>query len=238
MNPDDRRTKREREDEALLLVDRVLQGQKQAFDQLVRLHERYVYRTCAAITGSPEDAEEATQDTFIKAYRNLSSFRGDSRFTTWLTRIAINESLQRLRRRRYMDSLDAPSDGEDGPAPRQIEDWHPNPEQLYAADELKRLVEDAILALPPPYRVVFILRDVCQQSIVETATALDLTIAAVKSRLLRARMMVRERLAEKLHITPTLRKRFLRSGAKMAMMAQSLAGRLVRSLSPAGRKER
>lgn len=225
-------------DETLPLVERVLAGEKQAFDQIVRLHEGYVYRTCVAITGNPEDAEEATQDAFVKAYRGLGNFRQESRFTTWLTRIAVNESLQRLRRRRYPESLDAPTEGGEDFMPRQIEDWHPDPEQLYAGEELKRMVEEAVLALPPAYRVVFILRDVCEQSIVETAEALDLTIAATKSRLLRARLMVRERLAEKLQVTPTLRKRFLRAGSLMATIMHSLAGRLTRSLAPGAGKER
>ena len=226
------------QDEVLPLIDRVLGGEKRAFDEIVRLHEGYIYRTCVAITGNAEDAEESTQDTFLKAFRNLANFRRESRFTTWLTRIAVNESLQRLRRRRYTESLDTPAEGDEGPVPRQLEDWHPNPEQLYAAEELKQLVENAVLSLPQAYRVVFFLRDVLEQSNVEAAAALDLTIAAVKSRLLRARLMVREHLAEKLHTTPTLRKRFLRAGTMMATMVQSLAGRLMSSLASGARRER
>jgi RNA polymerase sigma-70 factor (ECF subfamily) len=214
-------------DEVLPLVERVRAGERQAFDQIVRLHERYVYRTCVAITGNAEDAEDAMQDTFIKAYRNLEGFRGESRFSTWLTRIAINEALQRVRRRRPTESLDAPLEQEDGAAPRQVEDWHPNPEQLYAGQQLRQLVEEAVLALPPVYRVVFLLRDVCEQSNTETAEALDLSVAAVKSRLLRARLMVRESLAEKLQLEPSLKRKFQRAGAMLAMMAQSLAAKLL-----------
>lgn len=225
------------DDETLPLVERVLGGEKQAFDEIVRLHERNIYRTCIAITGNDADAEEATQDTFIKAYCRLASFRREARFNTWLTRIAINESLHRLRGRGRMDSLDAAVESEEGPSPRQIEDWHPNPEQLYRAEELKALVEDAVLALAPRYRVVFILRDVCDFNVVETAAALDLTIAAVKSRLLRARLMVREQLAETLQTAPTLRKKFTRAGSMMTMMMHSMAARLMRSLRPGARGE-
>jgi RNA polymerase sigma-70 factor (ECF subfamily) len=213
-------------DEVLPLVERVLAGERAAFDEIVRLHEGYVYRTCVAITGNAEDAEEATQDAFIKAYRNLGNFRQESRFSTWLTRIAVNEALQRLRRRRHTESLDEPLENEKGVTPRQVEDWHPNPEQLYAGEQLREIVEQAVLALPPAYRIVFILRDVCEQSIADTAEALDLTPAAVKSRLLRARLMVRESLAQRLQLQPNLKRKFLRAGAALGTLVQSMAGRL------------
>lgn len=225
-------------DAVLPLIDRVLGGEKQAFDEIVRQHEGYVYRTCIAITGNAEDAEEATQDAFIKAYRNLGRFRRDARFTTWLTRIAVNESLQCLRRRRGpVESLDAPVEGERGPVPRQLEDWHPNPEQLFAGAELKKLAEDAVLALPPAYRVVFLLRDVCEMNIEETARALELTTPAVKSRLLRARLMVRETLAGKLQLSPDLKTRFRRAGVEVGMLLQSLGERLRELTRPRGAKE-
>ncbi len=182
-------------DEDLPIVDRVLAGEKQAFEELVRRHERRVYRTTFAVTRNPEDAEDAMQDTFLKAYQHLAEFQRASRFSTWLTRIAVNEGLQRLRRRRNPESLDELILSEEETMPRQVEDWHDNPEQAYAKEEIRNLVEQAVAALPAAYRIVFLLRDVEGLSTEEAAEVLDLTISAVKSRLLRARLMLREALA-------------------------------------------
>jgi len=182
-------------DDDLPIVDRVLAGDTQAFEELVRRHERRIYRTAFAITGNPEDAEDAMQDTFLKVYQHLGEFQRASRFTTWLTRIAVNEGLQRLRRRRKTESLDDPVMSEEDIMPRQVEDWRDNPEKAYATQEIRQFVEEAIRSLPPAYRVVFVLRDVEELSTEEAAEALGLTISALKSRLLRARLMVREALA-------------------------------------------
>ncbi len=182
-------------DDDLPIVDRVLAGDTQAFEELVRRHERRIYRTAFAITGNPEDAEDTMQDTFLKVYQHLGEFQRASRFTTWLTRIAVNEGLQRLRRRRKTESLDDPVMSEEDIMPRQVEDWRDNPEKTYATQEIRQFVEEAIRSLPPAYRVVFVLRDVEELSTEEAAEALGLTISALKSRLLRARLMVREALA-------------------------------------------
>ncbi len=198
------------QDDDLPFVDRVLAGDTLAFEELVRRHERRVYRTTLAVTGNPEDAEEAMQDTFFKMYRHLSEFQRESRFTTWLTRIAVNEGLQRLRRRRETESLDAPISSEESLMPRELEDWHEDPEKQYAREEIKRLVEEAIRSLPPSYRVVFVLRDLAEMSTPEAAEALGLTISALKSRLLRARLMVREALAKRFQRAPTLKSRMRR----------------------------
>src|SRR5215471_6736930 len=192
----DRRQGMPEVDEDLPLVDRAQAGDTGAFELLVRRHERRIYRTVLALlTGKPEDAEEALQDTFLSAYQHLRDFRRDSRFTTWLTRIAINAALQKIRNRRENASLDDPNLPESAYMPQHFESWQENPERLYAIAELRQMIEDAIQALPPAYRVVFVLRDVTEMDTVEAAEALDLTIAALKSRLLRARLMVRERLA-------------------------------------------
>jgi len=201
--------KLESEDQDLQLVDRVLAGESQAFETLVRRQERRVFRTTLAVTGNPEDAEEAMQDTFLKTYQHLAEFRRDSRFSTWLTRIAVNEGLQRLRRRKPTESLDDPGTRDDQPQPRQLEDWGADPEQRYAVQELREMVEAAIRALPPAYRVVFVLRDVEGLTTDEAVAVLGLSIAAVKSRLLRARLMVREALAGRLAKRPTLKSRLL-----------------------------
>ncbi len=179
------------------LVARALSSDTRAFEELVRLHETQIYRTCLAITRNVEDAEEAMQDAFFKAYRNLIHFRGEARFATWLTRIAVNEALQRLRKRKPTESLDDLAERDEEAIPRQTAAWHSNPEQLYSTQEIRHIIEEAIWALPVPYRIVFVLRDICSLTAAETAEALNLSIPAVKSRLLRARLMVRQSLSRR-----------------------------------------
>jgi RNA polymerase sigma-70 factor (ECF subfamily) len=137
------------------------------------------------------------QDAFLKAYQNLGQFQGQSKFYTWLVRIAVNEALMRLRRRRpeRMVSLDEDVKTEDDSVPREVADWSPNPEQQYSQAELKDILTRTIQGLPPSFRTVFVLRDVEGLSTEEAAEALDLSIPAVKSRLLRARLQLRERLS-------------------------------------------
>ena len=177
------------------LVSQVLAGNPGAFEELVRRHDRRVYRVTLAITQNPDDAEDAMQDAFVKALEHLDQFAGGSRFSTWLTRIAVNESLQRLRKRGRYESLDEPAESGESLLPQQIQDWRDNPEQQYAKEQLRQLLEKGIGSLPPIYRTVLVLRDVENLSSEETAAALDLTVAAVKSRLLRARLLLRDRLS-------------------------------------------
>lgn len=215
-------------DADLLIVGQVLAGDAQAFGNLVRTHQERVYRTTLAVTKNPDDAEEAAQETFLKAFHNLGQFRGASRFTTWLTRIAINEGLQIVRKRRNAASVDEllRTDDEGLPMPRQFEDWHENPEQLYAKEEIRQFVEEAIQSLPFAYRVVFMLRDVEELNTDETAEALGITVAAVKSRLLRARLMMRESLAPRFE----RRRGFAaRVKAGQMMLARALATRFRRA---------
>ncbi len=182
-------------DEDISLVSQVLSGNLAAFEELVRRYDRRIYRVTLAITQNKEDAEDAMQDAFLKALENLDQFAGAARFSTWLTRIGVNEALQRLRKRGRFESLDEPVEAGDSFVPRQIEDWRDNPEQQYAREELRELLETAIGSLPPIYRTVFVLRDVEHMSNEETAAALGLSVPAVKSRLLRARLMMRDRLS-------------------------------------------
>lgn len=212
-------------DEDLPLVDRALAGDTQAFDELVHRHQSRVYRTTLSVTCNPEDAEEALQDTFLNAYRHLREFRRDSRFTTWLTRIAINAALQKLRHRQENVSLDDPDLPESMHMPKHFESWQQNPEQLYATEELRRIVQEAIAAVPPAYRVVLVLRDLAEVDTVEAAEVLGLTIAAVKSRLLRARLMVRERLAARFEKRPGWKSKFVRAGW---MVRGMMTGRLAK----------
>src|SRR5512132_163303 len=148
------------------------------------------------ITQNREDAEDVVQDAFLKAYQNLGQFQEQSKFYTWLVRIAVNEALMRLRRRRpeRMVSLDEEVKTEEDSMPREVADWTPNPEQQYSQAELKDILQRTIQGLPSSFRTVFVLRDVEGLSTEETAEALNLSIPAVKSRLLRARLQLRERL--------------------------------------------
>jgi RNA polymerase sigma-70 factor (ECF subfamily) len=182
-------------DEAVL-VNAARKGDIGAFEELVRRYDRNVFRIAQHITQNREDAEDVVQDAFLKAYQNLGQFQGQSKFYTWLVRIAVNEALMRLRRRRpeRMVSLDEDVKTEEDSMPREIADWSPNPEQQYTQGELKDILSRTIQGLPASFRTVFVLRDVEGLSTEETAEALGLSIPAVKSRLLRARLQLRERL--------------------------------------------
>jgi RNA polymerase sigma-70 factor (ECF subfamily) len=182
--------------EESLLVDAARAGDIAAFESLVRRYDRNVFRIAQHITQNREDAEDVVQDAFLKAYQNLGQFQGQSKFYTWLVRIAVNEALMRLRRRRpeRIVSIDEDVKTEEDSMPREIADWSPNPEQLYTQSELKEILGKTIQGLPPGFRTVFVLRDVEGLSTEETAAALDLSVPAVKSRLLRARLQLRERL--------------------------------------------
>jgi RNA polymerase sigma-70 factor (ECF subfamily) len=182
--------------EETLLVEAARSGDIKAFESLVRRYDRNVFRIAQHITQNREDAEDVVQDAFLKAYQNLGQFQGQSKFYTWLVRIAVNEALMRLRRRRpeRMISIDEDVRTEDDSMPREIADWSPNPEQQYTQAELKDILGKTIQGLPPSFRTVFVLRDVEGLSTEETASALELSVPAVKSRLLRARLQLRERL--------------------------------------------
>lgn len=182
--------------EESILVEAARSGDIGAFESLVRRYDRNVFRIAQHITQNREDAEDVVQDAFLKAYQNLGQFQGQSKFYTWLVRIAVNEALMRLRRRRpeRMVSIDEDVKTEEDSMPREIADWSPNPEQLYTQSELKDILGKTIHGLPPSFRTVFVLRDVEGLSTEETASALELSVPAVKSRLLRARLQLRERL--------------------------------------------
>jgi len=184
-----------REDEHLL-VAAAKRGDLSAFNELVSRYERKIFRLTMNITRNREDAEDAMQDAFLKSYAHLKDFEGTSRFYTWLVRIAANEALMRLRKRRPNQfSLDEPitTDNEEL-MPREIEDWGPNPEQRFAQTEMQEILSSVIDELEPSFRTVFVLRDVENFSTEETAKVVGISVPAVKSRLLRARMRLREKL--------------------------------------------
>jgi RNA polymerase sigma-70 factor, ECF subfamily len=170
-------------------------GDLSAFEDLINRYERKIFRLAQHITQNNEDAEDVTQEAFLKAFEHLGEFQGNSRFYTWLVRIAVNQALMKLRKRHNKDiSLDAELEGEDNSMPREIEDWGPSPEQRYAQNELAGILSSAIGELDPSFRVVFQLRDIDELSTEETAEALGLSVPAVKSRLLRARLKLRDKL--------------------------------------------
>ncbi|HVP42192.1 MAG TPA: sigma-70 family RNA polymerase sigma factor [Terriglobales bacterium] len=189
---------RDEASDELALVHAAKAGDISAFEQLVKRYDRNVFRIAQHITQNREDAEDVVQDAFLKAYENLEQFQENSKFYTWLVRIAVNESLMKLRRRRTDKtvSLDQEIQTEEDTMPREVADWSPNPEQLYKQGELKEILTRTINGLPTSFRTVFVLRDVEGLSTEETAEALGLSIPAVKSRLLRARLQLRERLSK------------------------------------------
>lgn len=180
----------------LTLVRAAKAGDMHAFEELVKRYDRNVFRIAQHITQNREDAEDVVQEAFLKAYGNLGQFQEQSKFYTWLVRIAVNEALMKLRRRRpeRMVSLDQDIQTEEDSMPREVADWSPNPEQQYNQAELREILGKTIQGLPAGFRTVFVLRDVEGLSTEETADALGLSIPAVKSRLLRARLQLRERL--------------------------------------------
>ena len=177
------------------MVTAAKSGDAAAFEELVNRYERKIFRLTMNITRNHEDAEDAMQDAFMKAYAHLANFQGDSRFYTWLVRIAANEALMRLRKRRPNQfSLDEPVEGDEDLMPRELQDWGPSPEQRYAQAEMRDILDQAIDQLEPEYRVPFVLRDMEELSTEETAAAMGISVAAVKSRLLRARLKLRQKL--------------------------------------------
>lgn len=186
------------------LVAQAQSGKLEAFEELVRLHSQMIYRTLTAILGNPVDAQDAMQDTLLNAFKHISAFQGRSKFSTWLVSIARNAALQRLRGRKNVESLDDGEFEDDRDfRPRQVRAWQDNPEQCCSKSEIRQLVETGILALPAKYRVVVVLRDIEQLSTDEVARLLGLGVPAVKTRLLRGRLMLREWLSP--HFTTGVR---------------------------------
>jgi RNA polymerase sigma-70 factor (ECF subfamily) len=178
------------------LVAQAKAGDQNAFAELVNRYERKIYRLAKNITRNDEDAEDVLQDAFMKAYTHLDNFKGDSKFYTWIVRIAVNEALMRLRKRKTDRSvpLDEPVELGEETVQREIAVWEDNPEQQYSQEEWRRILDEAVDSLKPDFRTVFVLRDIEELSTEETAETLGISVPAVKSRLLRARLALRERL--------------------------------------------
>jgi RNA polymerase sigma-70 factor (ECF subfamily) len=180
------------------LVHATQNGDVSAFEQLVARHDRKLLRIAQNITHNREDSQDAVQEAFLKAFQHLGGFREDSQFSTWLFRITVNQALMKLRKRRTTKevSLDEDFQADGDMLPREVTDWAPNPEELYRASELRDILIKALEGLRPALRTVFALRDIEGLSTDQTAEVLDLSPAAVKARLWRARLQLRELLNE------------------------------------------
>jgi RNA polymerase sigma-70 factor (ECF subfamily) len=177
-------------------VERLRNGDKEACAICVREHSTNVYNLALKLMGDPVAAEDVLQETFLSAFKAIPRFEGKAQLSTWLYRIAHNAALMRLRKRQVQTiSLDEPVENEEGlPEPREFADWSENPEQVLLSDEMRRAMDEAIASLSETLKSVFVLRDVNGLSTAQTAAVLGLSEEAVKSRLLRARLALRERL--------------------------------------------
>jgi len=210
----ERRTMPTHLDNEAAVVAEAQVGNHEAFATLVRQYDRHLYRLTLNITRNPEDAKDALQESLLKAHTNLARFEGRSRFYTWLVQIAINESLMKLRRRRrekevFIDEKPVTDDGRlmaRGEVADSV-DRDENPEERYSQTELRDILANAIESLSLPYRLVSLLRDVEGFSTDETAQILGISVSAAKSRLMRARLQLRETLNTYFYQSPTFVRR-------------------------------
>ena len=193
-NPEQAGTTREQD-----LIARVQRGQNELFYELVRPYERRVYAAALAILRNEADAEDVAQEAVLKAFANIRQFRAEARFSTWLIQITVNEALMRRRRERtvVMEAIDdrRNSEEESDYMPRDFADWREIPSEALERKEVRQKLAEALASLDRKYREVFVMRDMEQLNIQETAEALGISVASVKTRLLRARLMLRDLLA-------------------------------------------
>jgi RNA polymerase sigma-70 factor, ECF subfamily len=181
----------------LALVHASKRGEVCAFEELVERYDRKLLRIAQYMLHNREDAEDVVQEAFLKAFLHLGQFREDSKFSTWLIRITLNESLMKLRKQRPLTEVSIDKDFlSEEEAPVDVADWAPNPEQLYGATELGEILRKTLQELGDGLRVVFVLRDMEGLSLAQTAEALGLSLTAVKARSFRARLQLRERLSK------------------------------------------
>lgn len=183
-------------DEASLIAA-ILAGESQLYHDLIRPYERSVYMTALSLLKNEADAEDIAQEAFLKAFRNIATFRAESKFGTWLISIAINEARGRLRRQAIirMESLDDNSDDNTRISPALLRDWREIPLQVVEQKQIREMLQSAVLKLPDIYRQVFLLRDVEELSVAETAEVLQISISSVKVRLHRARLLLQKQLS-------------------------------------------
>ena len=192
-------------DQDLALVHACKSGNAAAFEELVKRYDTKLFRIAQHITHNREDAQDAVQEAFLKVFRKLTQFQENSKFSTWLTRITVNESLMKLRKQRHNKefSIDNNFESEDHSLTSELSDWARNPEELYRGFELRNILRSELQELQPGLRVVFVLRDIEGLSTEETAEVLESTPVAVKARLWRARLKLRERLSKYFGISVT-----------------------------------
>ncbi|HSZ62510.1 MAG TPA: sigma-70 family RNA polymerase sigma factor [Terriglobales bacterium] len=180
----------------LELVHASKNGDVAAFEQLVKRYDLKLLRIAQSVTHNTEDAQDAVQETFLKAFQSLGQFREESQFSTWLFRITVNQSLMKLRKQRAIreSPLEGDCQADVDMFPMEVVDWAPNPEQLYWASELRDILIGVLKELAPILRTVFVLRDIEGLSTAQTAEVLNLSQTAVKARLWRVRLQLRERL--------------------------------------------
>jgi RNA polymerase sigma-70 factor (ECF subfamily) len=191
------------------MIASVLAGEIQLYHDLIRPYERSVYVMALSYMKNAADAEDVAQEAFVRAFRKLSSFRAESKFSTWLISITINEARTRLRRQALvrMEPLDQLPDEDKGIPPALLRDWREIPSEAVEREEVRVLIQRAVEQLPEIYRQVFLLRDVEELTISETAEALNISIPSVKVRLHRARMMLQKQLAPQLRTVNRTSKR-------------------------------
>jgi RNA polymerase sigma-70 factor (ECF subfamily) len=179
------------------LIRRVQSGEKEHFYELIKPYERRVYTAAFSILRNEAEAEDAAQEALLKALAHIGQFRAEARFSTWLTQIAVNEALMRRRKAHteIMEPIGEHQDEDGGYTPRDFADWREIPSEALERKEIRQMLAEAVAALTEKYRQVFLLRDVQHLSIEETAEALGISRASVKTRLLRARLMLRDMLA-------------------------------------------
>jgi RNA polymerase sigma-70 factor (ECF subfamily) len=182
----------------LALIERICNGERELYYSLIQPYERALFIAANSILRNEADAEDVAQEAALKGLRYLSSFRRESKFSTWLIQIAVNEARMKLRkdRRHLYESIDQTAENEEGDyIPRDFADWRDIPSEALQRKELREAIQRALDSLAPKYREVFMLRDVQKLNIQETAAALGITEASVKTRLLRARLQMRDALA-------------------------------------------
>jgi len=179
------------------LIQRIRDGEHEAFYQLIRPYERRVYAAAFAILRNEADAEDCAQEAVLKAFKHIRQFRAEAKFSTWLIQIAVNEARMRRRRDRadLVEPIDKERNEEGGYTPRDFADWREIPSEVLERKEVREKLVEALGSLGQIYREVFVLRDMEQLSIEETANALGISTASVKTRLRRARLMLRDLLA-------------------------------------------
>ena len=179
------------------MIAAILAGDIQLYHELIRPYERSVYMMALSYLKNEADAEDVAQEAFLKAFHHLASFRSESKFSTWLVGIALNEARSRLRREGVlrMDSLDDTTEDGGPVSPAILRDWREVPLEALERKEIRQMLQEAITGLPEKYREVFILRDVEELNIFETAAALRITVGNVKVRLHRARLMLQKQLS-------------------------------------------